>query len=387
MQRRERGRSDRRALDADTLALFGSVYRTELRLKRNAADAEDLAQKTQLGATRLWAWIGATLVLASAAVYSSAQLAGAQRYDALEPNTLAAWQQIRMDGLTVIGTASAAELRKIANGIAAFRSALSTLLPNVRVSGSVPTFVTVLKDFEAYKRYQPRDSRGRRAQTVAAYLNIGATANFLVFPYVPDDVGRALIYHEYTHYVLRQNADTEIPLWLEEGLAEYYSTFRPDFKDGTLIGAASPERLRTLRQGPYISIRNLVSLRNSGQIVRSTRAALFYAESWALVHYITMERRNLVQAPLEIYLRTLAATASQDDAFKAAFGVTVEGMDRELSMYVRRYSFRTMVIPRAETQRIDQVEPTSRADAQALEAALLDGRRMPEEFESDLPPF
>jgi hypothetical protein len=77
----------------------------------------------------------------------------------------------------------------------------------------------------------------------------------------------------------------------------------------------------------------------------------------------------------------LAATDSQDDAFNAAFGVDVEGMDRELSIYVRHFSFRTIVIPRAEAPGIDRVEPTSRADAQALETALLDGRDIPEEFE------
>ena len=55
IQRRERGASERRAFDVESLALFGSVYRTALRLTRNAADAEDLAQETYvraLGASR-----------------------------------------------------------------------------------------------------------------------------------------------------------------------------------------------------------------------------------------------------------------------------------------------------------------------------------------------
>src|SRR5687767_11043882 len=64
---RDGGASERRAFDLESIALFGSVYRTALRLARNAADAEDLAQETYvraLGAsgtfrpgTNLKAWL------------------------------------------------------------------------------------------------------------------------------------------------------------------------------------------------------------------------------------------------------------------------------------------------------------------------------------------
>lgn len=67
IERREGGASERRAFDLESIALFGSVYRTALRLARNAADAEDLAQETYvraLGAsgtfqpgTNLKAWL------------------------------------------------------------------------------------------------------------------------------------------------------------------------------------------------------------------------------------------------------------------------------------------------------------------------------------------
>lgn len=67
IQRRQRLEPDRGAFDTALLALFGSVYRTALRLTKNAADAEDLTQETyaralgaagrfQLG-TNLKAWL------------------------------------------------------------------------------------------------------------------------------------------------------------------------------------------------------------------------------------------------------------------------------------------------------------------------------------------
>lgn len=50
IQRRPRRERDREAFHTESLALFGSVYRTALRLTRNAADAEDLTQETYVRA-------------------------------------------------------------------------------------------------------------------------------------------------------------------------------------------------------------------------------------------------------------------------------------------------------------------------------------------------
>jgi RNA polymerase sigma-70 factor (ECF subfamily) len=50
---------DRGAFDTESLALLGSVYRTALRLTRNAADAEDLTQETYaraIGASGRFQW-------------------------------------------------------------------------------------------------------------------------------------------------------------------------------------------------------------------------------------------------------------------------------------------------------------------------------------------
>jgi hypothetical protein len=328
-----------------------------------------------------------SVVLAIVGLVGVPRLAAAQGYGPAEPDMLSGWRQVRMDGLTVIGTARAPELQQVANGISTFRSALTSLIPNLRLSGPLPTFVVVLKDFEQFKRYQPRDSRGRRFETVASYLNIAADANYLVFPYVRGEVGSSLIYHEYTHYLIRQNAPAPVPLWLEEGLAEFNSTFRPEFGDGSLLGAAPPDHVRVLKQEPYVHLRHVVSLRSAGQIVQSGRPGVFYAEAWALVHYITMGRKNPVPEPLSVYLTTLAATGSQDNAFKTAFGVDIDGMDRELQSYVRHFSFRTVTVPRTASPRSERVEPIPEADARELEESLFDGREAPEDVEGDLRPF
>lgn len=59
IQRRQRLVPDRGAFDTESLAHFRSVYRTALRLTKNAADAEDLTQETYaraLGASGRFQW-------------------------------------------------------------------------------------------------------------------------------------------------------------------------------------------------------------------------------------------------------------------------------------------------------------------------------------------
>jgi RNA polymerase sigma-70 factor (ECF subfamily) len=52
IQRGQPGESDRGAFDTASIAHFGSLYRTALRLTKNAADAEDLTQETYARALR-----------------------------------------------------------------------------------------------------------------------------------------------------------------------------------------------------------------------------------------------------------------------------------------------------------------------------------------------
>ena len=294
------------------------------------------------------------------------------------------WRQVRTPGLTVIGTARGAALREVANDIEAFRAALSNLFPNARVDGPVPTFAVVLEDFNAFRRYQPLDSRGRRMGNVGGYFNSEPHANYLVFPYVKGESGNGLVYHEYAHYFVRQNTRAVVPLWLNEGLAEFYSTFRPQFEDSSMIGAPPQARLRTLKENVYLPIRDLVSPRDVEKLWRSGRIDMFYAEAWALVHYIAIGRKNPVRAPIDVYLNTLAASDSQDEAFKAAFGVDVAGMDRELRDYVRHVSFQALVVPRVAPARITTVETIREADARQLQASMLELLDQTDESDSEL---
>ena len=105
---------------------------------------------------------------------------------------------------------------------------------------------------------------------------------------------REIIYHEYIHYVMHNNY-AALPLWLHEGLAEYYSTFQVA-RDEARIGLPVPAHVLWLRQHTLIPLATLFAVdERSPEYNETSRRGGFYAESWALVHYLisgSPERRR-----------------------------------------------------------------------------------------------
>lgn len=91
--------------------------------------------------------------------------------------------------------------------------------------------------------------------------------------------------HEYAHQVLHSSG-LRLPPWLNEGLAEFFSTIRITDNDCEL-GAALPMRMETLRHHAWLPISDLLALEQPS-LGRKTRdeMATFYAESWALTHML-----------------------------------------------------------------------------------------------------
>jgi tetratricopeptide (TPR) repeat protein len=316
--------------------------------------------------------LASALLLVSGLVAATAVAAAGEQPPAGAGPLSSSWRQIVTPDLVVAGNAPTGELKRMLSELTRFRGALARIFPDSAVDSPVPTSVILLRDAQAFQRFQPRDSRGKRVVT-GGYFSREADANFIVMPVSRDDYALQTIFHEYTHYFVSRNVRTPVPTWLNEGLADFYSTFRGDYRGKTLIGGIPPSRARTLRGSTFVPLRNIVAPRDLESMWRwDKQIGMFYAESWALVHYITVERKNPTANPVDVYLKTFTRTGNHDSAFMAAFGTDVDGMDKELREYVRRVSLSAMVFDvEVEKQRADDAEPMLEADANALEARLM----------------
>ncbi|HWW74527.1 MAG TPA: DUF1570 domain-containing protein, partial [Pyrinomonadaceae bacterium] len=228
------------------------------------------------------------LLLAAAAL--PGPRAGAERKSGAEQQSQArAWTGVRSQNFFVAGVAGEKELRRVAVRLEEYRAAFSRLLSPEHFDAGVPTTVVVFPDDAAYNPFKPILG-GRRANSVAGYFQPGADVNYITVTLDPDFELDTLL-HEYTH-LLVNNYFRGAPLWLKEGLAEFYSTARlsADRRRVTL-GEAPGRRARELRGRALIPLDTLFNVdQNSPYYYEAGQRGLFYAESWALVHYLLVAR-------------------------------------------------------------------------------------------------
>ncbi len=109
---------------------------------------------------------------------------------------------------------------------------------------------------------------------------IGSPAELAVYAFNGHQV-RVDLRHEYTHGLLHAGLKT-VPLWLDEGIAEY---FEVTGKDPQRVNVEHAQRLSTaVQNGWRPDLRRLESLEDVAEMHR-----LDYQESWAWVHFLLHE--------------------------------------------------------------------------------------------------
>ena len=136
------------------------------------------------------------------------------------------------------------------------------------------------------------------------------------------DETRHVIFHEAAHWHLNAR-EGPMPLWLGEGLAEVYATFElPDSKTYA-FGAAFQEHVARLQNESLLPLPKLLGIgRDSLLYNEGTRTSIFYAQSWALVHFLFYGEKSPGRAAVQRYLELLPVVRSADDAFSPPLAPT-----------------------------------------------------------------
>jgi hypothetical protein len=157
-----------------------------------------------------------------------------------------------------------------------------------KAPSSPPVRVVVFTSGQEYQPYRLRSNSdayyvGTQNQT---YIVMG-TDN-------PAKFGVAA--HEYAHVILGASG-LKLPLWLKEGLAEFFATLHIT-EHATELGGALPGRLQTLQKRTWMPLAQLMSLSDDSQR-RQERgdADLFYAESWALTEMLMLSPKYAPSFP------------------------------------------------------------------------------------------
>ena len=266
--------------------------------------------------------------------------------------------------LTVIGDQSPSTLNEIASQITQFRTVVGGLIHNADRPCPAPTVIFVLGRRGDMEPLLPL-YKGKPAN-VGGYFGSGEDANYIVMSLEAGEESSRIIYHEYTHLLLR-NAVRGLPLWLNEGLAEYNSTYAVvERGKAAIVGRASAEHILLLRQR-YVPVAQLLAVDHESPMYNEgLRQSIFYAESWVLTHYLMLARPN-GPAAINEYVNAIATGRPPVEAFTAAFGTPPADFDKELQIYLRRLSFPAVRFAFAEKLAVEKS-----VDARVMTAAEVD---------------
>ena len=240
------------------------------------------------------------------------------------------WVRLRSDNFVLVGNSDRKQLREIASKLEQFRASFTQLLPNLKYTQQVPTTIMVFNSMRGYGPFRPSYSAG--------HFVPGPDANFIV---LTTELGstqdaHSVIFHEYTHLLLNHSNWHDIPTWLNEGLAEYYSTFATGGQDRVMVGAQIPAHLYHLRHEPMLPLELLFAVDSKSPYYNEqSKQSIFYAQAWLLVHYLMQTGGGARRAELLRFVDSLLAGTAAEPAFQAAFGMRLGEMQTLLAAYAQ----------------------------------------------------
>lgn len=195
----------------------------------------------------------------------------------------------------------------------------------VRPPAEFPARIVAFKDAQMMHMYAPN-------QSVTAFYAPGPVRDSIVMA-DPGPASYPVAIHEYVHLVVRHSG-LHLPLWLNEGWAEVYSTLRPE-KDGVAVGDLIPGHMTLLGRGGWFSLNELDAVNNhSPEYSESARTGMFYAESWALTHmlYLSPEYKDNFGK----FIGALNRGRTILEALRTVYGKTATDVFADLQGYLAR---------------------------------------------------
>ena len=278
------------------------------------------------------------------------------------------WTSVQSKNFFLIGNASEKEIRQVAIRLEQFRDVFTRLFSKVKFSTPVPTTVIVFKSNQSYKPFKPHPN-------TAGYFQPGPDVNYISLTTELEGAQNpfTVIFHEYTH-LLVNNTLRNAPLWFNEGLAEYYSTFSISDDQKFILGNPIANHVFLLRDSKMLPLRELFAVdHKSPHYNERDKQSIFYAQSWALMHYLIIGKAGRAEQ-LAAFIDKLGANVPMEEAFQQSFQMTVETMEKELREYIRQRRYNILgghFERKLETDKSLESAPVSEADAQAYLGDLL----------------
>jgi tetratricopeptide (TPR) repeat protein len=280
------------------------------------------------------------------------------------------WIELKSPHFVVISDGGPARAREVAGTLERIRAFFENALPEVALSPD-PVRIFAVEDEKGLESLVPEYGR----------LGLSAPSGLFRPGFGGNDIAlrldlrgerkHAVLYHEYVHLLTRRTLGS-LPLWLNEGLAQFWGNTVMSGHEAELGAPSFATRTRLRRQRSIPLPVFFAVDYDSPYYTEDGKKGLFYAQSWALTHYLLLGDGGAHRSRMTAYLDDVARGEGPVEAAEHAFGDFAD-LGRSIDGYRVARRFVTVRLP-APPEMDDggfAVRSLSRAEEAAARADFL----------------
>ena len=189
------------------------------------------------------------------------------------------WLEVRSPHFIVLSDSSEKEARHVADQFERMRLVFHAEIPKAHLDPATPIIVLAVRDKKDFQALEPEAYLAKGQIDLAGLFLRAPDKNYILLRM--DAQGEhpyATVYHEYTH-LISSRAEEWLPLWLNEGVAEFYQNTEIRDKE-VLLGEPSSENILLLRQQRLLPLQTLFTVDYSSPYYHEeNKGSIFYAEA------------------------------------------------------------------------------------------------------------
>jgi tetratricopeptide (TPR) repeat protein len=244
------------------------------------------------------------------------------------------WIEVSSANFSIYTTLGEPDARRLLEDLELFRGTVALVSNIKRQEPRVPTEIYAFRSSGDFGNFQP-------ARNVAGFFSPGLRSNRVALTTSGPIDERAVLYHEYTHFLVRNQDHLLYPPWFDEGFAELLGTSKTE-GEWIVVGSLPEHRRNSFLYLEAMPFSRLIRARDLGSWSQEN-IAMFYAQSWLLVHYLMYgrpEEERRFSSQMARYLALLEQRVPEEQAFDLAFDLSFAELQRRMQKYTRVPSYR-----------------------------------------------
>jgi len=279
----------------------------------------------------------------------------------------AVWVEVESPHFVVVSDAGEKGARRAAEQFERFRFLFLTAVPSARMDPGQPIVILAVKSEQSLRALLPAFWEVEGHVHPAGVFMPGPEKHYAALRLdALGDNPYEVLYHEYSHLLIALNLPN-IPLWLNEGLAEFFAQTTVTGRETGLGGLSRSHVRRLLTESP-LPLEVLLKVdHESPYYNEANKTSIFYAQAWALTHYLMVGDNAAHRGQLSAFLAQVDHGADTVEAATLAFG-DLKRLERTLAGYIRDSRF--FYLPVNAQQDLDRKAFAARTLSAASAAAI-----------------